>query len=222
MSGMPYSNFLAHHGIKGQKWGVRRFRNTDGTLTDEGKARYGKTDPQKDKTKFIRGRVSKLDSTYTDINKRWDDEARDIYRKYRKQYSKLEKQAYAHTNPEDYEKYWKPLEDLERKIDKETDEAFYKYGVERKQATIDFLDEMKSTYGNFTVDDLDINSGVLGKTGTYGDDADHPGSTYSDYDYIPITIQNYLYDSSSGTYDNRYWNFLGANDEQDYYKKMGW
>ena len=32
---------LYHHGIKGQKWGVRRFQNDDGTLTEEGKARYG-------------------------------------------------------------------------------------------------------------------------------------------------------------------------------------
>jgi len=32
---------LYHHGIKGQKWGVRRFQNEDGTLTAEGKARYG-------------------------------------------------------------------------------------------------------------------------------------------------------------------------------------
>lgn len=28
---------LAHHGIKGQKWGVRRFQNPDGTLTAAGK-----------------------------------------------------------------------------------------------------------------------------------------------------------------------------------------
>lgn len=31
---------LYHHGIKGQKWGVRRYQNPDGTLTAEGKARY--------------------------------------------------------------------------------------------------------------------------------------------------------------------------------------
>lgn len=30
---------LYHHGIKGQKWGVRRFRNADGTLTSAGKHR---------------------------------------------------------------------------------------------------------------------------------------------------------------------------------------
>lgn len=32
--------YLAHHGIKGQKWGVRRFENEDGTLTAAGKKRY--------------------------------------------------------------------------------------------------------------------------------------------------------------------------------------
>ena len=33
-------NNLQHHGIKGQKWGVRRFQNEDGSLTNAGKKRY--------------------------------------------------------------------------------------------------------------------------------------------------------------------------------------
>lgn len=36
-----YNDFLAHHGIKGQKWGVRNYQNEDGTLTAAGKSRYG-------------------------------------------------------------------------------------------------------------------------------------------------------------------------------------
>ena len=31
---------LQHHGIKGQKWGVRRFQKKDGSLTPAGKERY--------------------------------------------------------------------------------------------------------------------------------------------------------------------------------------
>lgn len=43
---------IAHHGIKGQKKGVRNYRNYDGTLTPEGKERYygDKSDSSKTKT----------------------------------------------------------------------------------------------------------------------------------------------------------------------------
>lgn len=34
---------LRHHGILGQKWGVRRFQNSDGTWTEAGKKRYANT-----------------------------------------------------------------------------------------------------------------------------------------------------------------------------------
>ena len=34
-------DYIAHHGIKGMKWGVRRYQNPDGSLTSEGRIRYG-------------------------------------------------------------------------------------------------------------------------------------------------------------------------------------
>jgi len=39
---MDYSKLeLYHHGIKGQKWGILRFQNKDGSLTPAGRIRYG-------------------------------------------------------------------------------------------------------------------------------------------------------------------------------------
>lgn len=34
-------DYISHYGILGQKWGIRRFQNPDGSLTPEGRARYG-------------------------------------------------------------------------------------------------------------------------------------------------------------------------------------
>lgn len=38
---MEYSNELYHHGILGQRWGIRRFQEKNGDLTPAGKKRYG-------------------------------------------------------------------------------------------------------------------------------------------------------------------------------------
>lgn len=44
-----YESFLMHYGVKGQKWGVRRFQNDDGSLTAEGQQRYGHLKDRGDK-----------------------------------------------------------------------------------------------------------------------------------------------------------------------------
>lgn len=66
---------LRHHGIKGQKWGVRRFQNEDGSYTSEGRRRAqqkSSTDSMSDDdlTKAVR-RLS-LEKQYENLTKESD------------------------------------------------------------------------------------------------------------------------------------------------------
>ena len=53
------SEELAHHGILGQKWGVRRFQNKDGSLTAAGRQRYG-ADDGSPKKESVAGSLSEV------------------------------------------------------------------------------------------------------------------------------------------------------------------
>lgn len=47
--------FLEHHGVLGQKWGVRRFQNSDGSLTAAGRERYGYGPKPNERTTLAKG-----------------------------------------------------------------------------------------------------------------------------------------------------------------------
>lgn len=47
------SDYLSHYGIKGMKWGIRRYQNKDGSLTAEGIRHYGYNNLKKAKTSNI-------------------------------------------------------------------------------------------------------------------------------------------------------------------------
>lgn len=66
---------LSHHGIKGQKWGIRRFQNKDGSLTAKGKERYGSTNDPSDAFTLKKGtsiyRVANQDEQLSDNQPRY-------------------------------------------------------------------------------------------------------------------------------------------------------
>ena len=64
-----YKNELYHWGIKGMKWGVRRYQNKDGTLTAAGKKHYngdGNAGEEAEQVEYAPKRTGKDASVYTD------------------------------------------------------------------------------------------------------------------------------------------------------------
>ena len=103
--------YLCHHGILGMKWGVRRYQNPDGSLTDAGRQRYSvgadgimanreqyKTDNKKIKANGI----AKEYNAYNDAKKAIDSDITNAVNEALKLSEK---------NNDDFQKYCKSVEE---------------------------------------------------------------------------------------------------------------
>lgn len=88
---MSYDSYLAHHGILGMKWGVRRYQNADGSLTEAGKKRAEKDAARADRKqkKIDRRSIRKAFNTATNADYKLNRYA-GKYLKYAHKYSKTD------------------------------------------------------------------------------------------------------------------------------------
>lgn len=135
-----YKNELYHHGIKGQRWGVRRYQNEDGTLTAEGRDHYNKqafTDTYNRKnykrTGLFKRSQNPRDNARLRTNKGLQILAKD---------KKLQ-EAYANTQPDRH------LPKSAKENGKMTADEFDKYSKDMFKAEQDFTKELMSAAKTF-------------------------------------------------------------------------
>lgn len=75
------TNYLAHHGVKGQKWGVRRYQNLDGSLTAAGKERYSTKSAFKDYSNSASKIWANRFSEYEEVERQKEKYEQDSFKK---------------------------------------------------------------------------------------------------------------------------------------------
>lgn len=138
---VAYPNELYHHGTKGQKWGVRRYQNPDGSLTAEGKKRYRNAVT---KRKTLETKATMSARIYADRKRRLDKQAfkyktlKDRGQVTYKEKAKLE-------NAKAAEKYWKS------------------HSAEVKKELEAHVSNMMKTYKNKKIKDIPYANTAYGK-----------------------------------------------------------
>lgn len=168
--GTEGGEYISHHGILGQKWGIRRYQNADGTLTPEGIKRYQKFDSKSYKAEkrqqyedegMKRGQAKKLAKASTKLVKKSDKEMYKAQKKQQKLEGKIDKErenlraknaklAGKNLSGEKYDK-------LERRNDerswKKQDKLMNKWKNQQgKMRTHEYLNEHADEYASAYVD----------------------------------------------------------------------
>lgn len=100
---MEYNDYLYHHGIKGMKWGVRRYQNKDGALTPAGKRRVSNKEIR-EYEKSVRKEIEAGSSKERMAIRAEREKADKEYQEYAKKHGLLEEDQDPTAYWDDYEK----------------------------------------------------------------------------------------------------------------------
>lgn len=187
---------LYHHGIKGMRWGVRRFQNEDGTLTAQGRQRYkdyrSDQSTRRSLTRHVAADKKNLKArgeAMNEVTKNYNDAQEQMRKASSKVFiSKKKRQELVDEANANLTKAGEELE--KRRADLNRAERIYNKDAE---ALFKHVDDMTKKYGSENVKSLDTKKVKLGEY--YSIDAIKTGVTVAD---IPLVGRWY-----SGNYTSK-------------------
>lgn len=187
---------LYHHGIKGMRWGVRRFQNEDGTLTAQGRQRYkdyrSDQSTRRSLTRHVAADKKNLKArgeAMNEVTKNYNDAQEQMRKASSKVFiSKKKRQELVDEANANLTKAGEELE--KRRADLNRAERIYNKDAE---ALFKHVDDMSKKYGSENVKSLDTKKVKLGEY--YSIDAIKTGVTVAD---IPLVGRWY-----SGNYTSK-------------------
>ena len=154
---------LYHHGVKGQKWGVRRYQNKDGSLTPEGQKRLAKSLKRDYKRNYQYSYPFKTSKTYdeklrghvksaiTDEDKKRITDAKKTWLSKQKEADKAEEALYDLAEKFGKEYYDEEIRknaryyDTPRAKEKLREYSIYDYGIEKAEQSRPDLHEARKS-----------------------------------------------------------------------------